>query len=200
MSTDFSDTQTTRTKTLPTQPIVARAGRYFRNMRYVIVALCIGMGGWFLYDGLVGYPKKNARIKEVKTLRDSAADEMERGKYSAELTRLGEPHPEGDLKNQKLIGGILPIVGLGLLGYWLHKSRGEYRLENNVLSVPGHPPVPISAIQSVDTSKWDTKGIARIEYKTSSGDEGSITLDDFVYDRKPIDDMYEVIVAGLKGA
>ena len=60
--------------------------------------------------------------------------------------------------------------------------------------------VPIGAIQSVDTSRWETKGIAKLQYKTADGEEGSITLDDFVYDRAPIDDMYEVIVAGLKNS
>lgn len=191
----------TETKSLPTQPIVARAGKYFRNMRYLIVAMCVLMGGWFLYDGMIGYPKKNARIDEVTKLRDAAPPNSEESqKHSAELIRLGEKHPVGDLKNQKLIGGVLPLVGLALLAYWLHKSRGEYRLENDVLSVPGHPPVPISAIQSIDTARWETKGIATLQYKTSEGEEGSITLDDFVYERKAIDDMYEVIVAGLKSS
>jgi len=196
---DSETSASTQPKPLPAQPIVAKAGSYYRNMRYLICALCVFMGAWFLYDGMVGYPAKNKKVDDVAAKRDAATDPTEIATYSAELTKLGEKHPEGDLKNQKIIGSILPFVGFALLGYWLYKSRGEYRLENDVLTVPGHPPIPINAVQAIDTSSWEKKGIAQVNYNTAAGHQGKITLDDFVYERQPIDDIYDTLVAGLKG-
>src|SRR5262245_41397215 len=49
-----------------TGPIIAHAGRYYRNMRYLMFVLFIGMGAWFGYDGWVGWPRMNQKILELK--------------------------------------------------------------------------------------------------------------------------------------
>lgn len=73
-----------------------------------------------------------------------------------------------------------------------------YRLKDDVLYVPGHPPVPLDAIRQIDKSKWDKKGIAYLDYELDSQPnapavKGSIKLDDFVYDQNPTDAIMAAI-------
>jgi len=93
---------------------------------------------------------------------------------------------------QKILCFSLPPLGIILLIRALHNSRGEYRLENNALSVPGHPTIDLSNITEVDRRLWDRKGIAFILYE-KDGRQGRIRLDDFVYDRPPTDLIFQRI-------
>lgn len=155
-------------------PIVARAGNYYRNARYLIALGAILGGAWFLYDGYVAYPKEN----------------------QAAIARGSKPpHAVSDLRLQRILGYALPPVGVFLLGWALYRSRGEYRLDNQTLYVPGHPPVPLDSVRRVDKSLWERKGIARIGYELADGTRGELTLDDFIYARQPTDQIYERIDA-----
>ena len=158
--------------------IVARAGRYYRNVRYFIVLAMIAMGGWFLYDGYVGYPKENeaARAQNQK-----------------------EPHNEKSIQLQRQLGYALPPIGLIMLGWFLYRSRGEIRLSGDVVNVPGHPPIPLQSIQRIDKRKWDRKGIAVIEYAGENGAAGRFVLDDFIYERGPVDQIFDRIQGYVQG-
>ena len=87
----------------------------------------------------------------------------------------------------------LPPLGLLVLGWSLYRSRGSYRLANNILQAPGHPPVPLEAIRSIDKTDWDRKGIAHVNYELANGAKGTVTLDDFIYDRPPTDEIFRRI-------
>lgn len=180
----------------PPGPYAARAASYYRNVRYVITAAMIAMGCWFLYDGFVKYPAENreyarlqAEIEEANDLGDSA----EAAQLLEQQKGLSE-HSDLDLAIQKILGFTLPPLALLLLWRWLYISRGEVRLDaDDTLHVPGHPPVPASAIEEIDDSLWDRKGIAHVYY-TDNGTEGRVKLDDFVYDRKPVDQIHDRLV------
>ena len=160
--------------------ISARGGTYYRVTRYIFSALLLAMGGWFAYDGFVTYPRDNAM--HLLHVRDPA-------KYPKDYPT----HNAASIRLQKILGFTLPVVGVGLLGWTLYNSRGAYRLAGDVLSVPGHPDVPLSGITQIDKSKWDRKGIAHLSYTLSDGRSGRLTLDDFVYDRPPTDRILETI-------
>ena len=87
----------------------------------------------------------------------------------------------------------LAMLGLVVLGWALYYARGIYRLQDNQLSVPGHPPIPLDAIRSIDRTDWDRKGIAWINYQLPNGITRSACLDDFIYQRKPTDDIFKQI-------
>lgn len=177
---------TTSTEPVPSgtadDPIVARAGRYYRNTRYVFCLGLIGMGLWFAYDGWVRYPREQAMHRENP--------------------KTGKPHTDTDIKLQKVLGTTLPPAGILFLGWTLYRSRGAYRLAGNVLSVPGHPDVPLDAIRAMDKSRWDRKGIACVDYEVDApaGAAGRITLDDFIYERPPTDRIVERIEAHLSAS
>lgn len=186
-------TETVAGQPVATGPVVARAGRYYRVARYLMTVLLIAYGAWSIYDGFVSWP--NWPITHPRE----------------------RPKTDTDIMLNKVLGVVLPPMGLVVLFWALYNSRGEYRLEDGVISIPGHPPVPLDKIQSVDRELWDRKGIAYVEYDLSStpvrakagggapvayegvkkGASGKFKLDDFVYEREPTDQIFKVIESSL---
>lgn len=153
----------------PDGEIVAKAGRYYRNTRYIMTLVLIGAGLWFGYDGWIGYPKENEKARAL-----------------GGVEKL--PYNEASINLQKILALSLPPVGVALLIWTLYNSRGAYRYRNDILSVPGHPDVPLDAIREIDKTKWDRKGIAYLEYEVPAA-KGRLRLDDFIYERQPTDDI-----------
>ena len=167
----------------PGEEIVAYAGSWYRKARYIMALIVFGCAAWFGYDGWVGYPKINAEF-------DAA---VARGEKPAKAKL-----PDLDIQLQKVLALSLPILGVGIIVWLRYNSRGCYRLKDEVLYVPGHPPVPLDAIRQIDKSKWDKKGIAYLDYEIESPIEsqaakGTIKLDDFVYDQNPTDAIMAAI-------
>jgi hypothetical protein len=160
----------------PDEAIVARPGRYYRNMRYLFVAGMLVMAVWFGYDGWVRYPREQ---------------EMHR-----QNPKTGVRHTDTDIRLQQALASLLPPAAVLFLIWTLYNTRGTYRLRGDVLSVPGHPDVPLDAVRAIDKSKWDRKGIAYVEYDVN-GQQGTLRLDDFLYERGPTDRIVEQIEARL---
>ncbi len=182
---------------LPQQPISARAGQYYRNTRYIMAALTVLMGFWFGYDGFVRWPAENVIIAGLEKDKKAARDQESFNRAVVELKKHVN-HTDTDIRFQIILCFALPPAGILLLIWALYNSRGEYRLAENTLQVPGHPPVPLAAIREVDEHDWDRKGIAIVHYTLSNGQTGSAKLDDFVYDRPPTDDIFDIIKAHMQ--
>jgi hypothetical protein len=152
--------------------IVARGALYFRMTRIGMLVLLAGIGAWFFYDGFYHWPAEVAPYKEAK---------------------LKPPHTDLDIFLNQMLGILLPPAGVAALALGLWQSRGEIRLSGNTLSVPGHEPIALDTIETIDKSRWDKKGIAIIEYHLSGGAKKAFKLDDYIYERSPIDEMFEII-------
>ncbi len=155
-------------------PIVARAGHYYRNARYIMSALFIGFGVYCIYDGFIKWPEEN-RIKMA--------------------AKRPPKHGGYDIPINQGLGCLLPPLGLFVVIRALLSSRGCYKLEAGVLSVPGHPPIPLDSLRKIDKRQWEKKGIAYIEYELADGRTGRVKLDNFVYQRDPTDKIFERIEA-----
>jgi hypothetical protein len=83
------------------------------------------------------------------------------------------------------LGIVLSATALLLLTWTFYRSRGLYRLANQTLYAPGHPPVPLDRIQLIDKTLWDRKGIAYVEYQTPAGHTRRLKLDDFLHQPGP---------------
>jgi hypothetical protein len=156
----------------PSGEIVARAGTYYRVTRYIMVLVLFVYGLMSIYDGFYRYPKENK-------------EDTDKGLENVR-------HPSLDVPFNKTFGVVLPPLSIVLLIHVLRKSRGEIRFDGKMIYAPGHPPVGLENIVSVDQRLWDRKGIAYVDYDLGS-DKGRITLDDFIYDRPPIDAMHKAI-------
>ncbi len=192
------DPQTATTRPFPgasTEPIVARAGRYFRNTRYLMALLVLGFGIACIYDGWVGWPRQNLKRQRVEAELKAAQRRGDQAAVERLTPQRGEIKTATDLMIQKALGVALPPLAVLLLVRALYVSRGEYRLEAGVLHVPGHPPIPLASITAVDRKLWDRKGILYFEYRLEDGAAGRVKLDDFVYARGPTDAIVEQIKA-----
>src|SRR5258706_7764245 len=120
MSDESSETSTPNTapQANPTDagPIVARFGRYYRNTRYLMFLLFFGFGVWSIYHGFYLYPKENAEWDPTHSVKP--------------------PHPAFDAPFNKAMGIILPPLGVFILLFARHNSRGEYRLDGETVSIP----------------------------------------------------------------
>ena len=180
----------------PSREIVARAGKSYRWRRYIMVLLLIGGGLWFLYDGYVGWPAHNRRLDEAEQMRNQAEAAHDQAKYDAvshQISRMHARYSNSSLFLQKLLGYSLPPLGILFLVRMLYASRGAIRLKDDVITAPGHPAIPFTAIRELDKRQWDRKGIATVKYD-ADGRTGSLTLDDFVYDQDPIDAIYDRVL------
>lgn len=190
---------TETTESDPQTPIVAKAGRYYRNTRFVMSLACFLAAGWFGLDGFVKWPEENLnydrvtqQLSEAQAKQDSAAIES----LSTEQKNY-HIHSDLDLLFQKSLAMGLPVIGLALLSWTLYNSRGKYRLEDGIIYAPSHPPIPVGNTVRIDSRLWDKKGIANIDYVTESGETATFRLDDFVYQAKPIRAIYKAIEADI---
>lgn len=180
-------TQTNQASATPAErgePIVARYGSYYRNMRYIMVTLVVAFGAWFGYDGFVGYPEHNRKYDEIFSRQEEAQrrqDNETAARLADELRKHGARKTPTDIALQKWLSFLLPPIGLAYLAFVLHRSRGEYRLEGTRLFLPGGRQLDLAQVKSVDNALWDRKGIAVVKY-----DGGQFQLDDFIYEAKPI--------------
>ena len=158
------------TTNIPPADVIALPDQSFRLKRYLIVLMLVGMGLWFCFDGFYNWPKQAREAAQLPP--------------SQQMTRE-KPHSDRDIFLNQLLGITLPIIGVLALVYFLHSSRGEYRLSGQTLHIPGHAPIPIEAITLIDKSKWERKGVARIEYERAAGKPGQFILDNFVYQEEP---------------
>ncbi len=158
-------------------PIVAKAYRNYRLTRYALVVFLFGYGLYSIRDGFFVYPRENA---------DARAKGYEI-----------PPHPGLDVPFNKTFGVLLPPLSIALLAWALYNSRGEFRFDGETLSAPGHPPVPITAVTSIDRTLWERKSIAYINYKLPAGTAGRIKIDHSTYD--PIDKLFKQVEIAVEG-
>jgi len=197
MSPDAPQTQPPAdTTAAPT--IVARPSHYWRDYRAKRLALSVMLivfGVLFAYDGFVAWPRQNQRIavlgREIEEYRQNGNDRKV-SELDAERSHI-KLRSDMDILMQKVLAFVLVPGGAGLLVWSFYQSRGQYRLAENVLHVPGHPAVPLDAITSIDKTRWERKGIAYLDYELPGGAKGRVTLDDFVYQQRPTDDMFAYI-------
>jgi hypothetical protein len=183
----------------PPAPLIAPAARYYRMTRYIMVLMIFVFGILFAYDGWIRYPRQNAELADVNAKLEAAhrANDEPKIKELTEQRKQYKPHTDMDLFLQKALGFALPPLAIAFLIWSLYNSRGAYRLEDQTLRVPGHPPVPLDQIRRIDKKLWDRKGIVFIDYELPDGKSGRIKLDDFVYDRPPTDAIFDRIEAYL---
>jgi hypothetical protein len=201
--TDSDAGVVTATPAAPAGEIVARRDRAHYIKRCVLIPVLILFAGlYFLYDGYVGYPSQNRRFDELTAKAKEARD---RGDVKTEADLLQERksvthHDEFQLRLQQQLGyGLLPFSVLAFV-FFSRQSRGQYRLADDVLYAPGHPPVPLDAVREIDKTKWDKKGIAYIGYEIESAaggpsQAGRVKLDDALYEQQPTTAILKAIEA-----
>lgn len=179
-------------------PIVARADGRFRMKHFIMAIALIAGGCWFAYDGWINWPRQNAEADRWQAAlfeaQNAPVKEQAKIEQLASELKSVEKHNDANILLQKVLAGILPVLGIFWAGWTLYGTRGQIRLDDETLHAPGHPPITASDIRRIDKRRWDRKGIAYLHYETSSPPaSGILKLDDFAYQRQPVDAIFQRI-------
>ncbi|UCD49156.1 MAG: hypothetical protein JSW27_16675 [Phycisphaerales bacterium] len=142
--------------------IEAPLSKYKRNNILIYIAVCLGLAGWFAYDGYLN----QSFISEHTT---------------------EEGNPNGVLVfNQKSPPAF--VVAALLLGGYLYAIRQRKLVaDENELIVAGKERIPYSEIEKIDKTYFGDKGFFTIVYRKGNGTEAKRRLSDRQYDNlKPI--------------
>ncbi len=203
----------------------ARISAGYRIRIGVLALGLLGFGAWAAYDGFVGYPQHNevvnsyvARLNEVReqypetwkekwpdiaVKEDKLADfssfaEVEYGKEGEPPKIVGKRKTQSDIYFQYGMLGLAAPVGLFfLLGWFAAPSRWIAMDENGLTSSRGDN-APFDKIHKLNKERWWKKGIAVVYYKADSGEERTLTLDDWKFEREPTEQMLEAVESRLE--
>ncbi|GIW98175.1 MAG: hypothetical protein KatS3mg111_1508 [Pirellulaceae bacterium] len=166
-------------------------------MRYALMAAVgISFSLWFLYDGVIGYPRQLPKARAYDALRDLATEErLERWEQVAKENGWSTKPPEktaeeieSDIVGQYVFAAVFAVLGIPAL-YLLITSRGTWVEETDEgIRTSWGQEVPFAAVERLDKTKWAKKGIAKAYYMTPQGTK-SFVFDDFKYDRQAIGQM-----------
>jgi hypothetical protein len=152
--------------------IEAPLSKYKRNNCIIGIVVCLVMALWFGYDGRFN--------------KDFIAKHT-----------LEQGQPDGALIfNQK--SPPLFVAGALLLGvYWYAIRNRKLVAAEDALVFPGGRKIPYAAIEQIDKTHFETKGVFTLTYKNEAGGLVNRRLNDRQYDNlKPI---LEHLIAQISG-
>ena len=168
-------------------PAEARVTPIWKKQKLFVALFLLAIGGWFFYDGKIGYPKKNERwtaydkFKTEDHLTDWPAYARSRGWSETPEHKL---LTQQDIVGQFAFGGLAALLGVITLTYWATQKGRTVKTDAEAVQTPSGRRVPFSAITGVGKKKWDAKGLATVRYEIE-GRKGEFELDDYKFDRDP---------------
>lgn len=182
-------------------PAEARISSIWKKQKLFVAVFLIAFGGWFFWDGFIGYPRNNARYREWKRHQDEGRQTewadfaRQRGwkvdewpKYVQEHHLEGrlpeEPFGRDKIIGQYVFGGIGVLIGGIVLIYWFTQKDRVIRTDEEAIYTPAGTRVPFGAVTGVGKKRWESKGIAVVRYEVD-GRKGEFVVDDYKFDTDP---------------
>ena len=180
-------------------PQEARVTSIWKKQKLFVAVFLIAMGGWFLFDGAVGYPRSNehfnawAKFRDGGNLQDWPAFARERG--------WNEKAPEhaftvAQINGQFLYGALGTLSGLIALAFWFTQKGRVLRTDDDAVTTPSGTRVPFAAITGLGLKKWESKGLATVRYEIE-GRKGAFVMDDYKFETEPTRKIMDEIKARL---
>jgi hypothetical protein len=170
--------------------ITAVISKEWKQRMLLMTAIVAGAGCWFMYDGLVGYPKNNVRAAVYLPLRDSLGrdtPDLEKAWEDEARARGWSDTPPkkmysaGDIQTQIVIAS-LALLGAGLCArHYFASLKTTTRLEDGKILLPDGRIIPLDKVRAVSRKRWKNKGIADLVYEAGPGRMKKILLDDYKY-------------------
>ncbi len=166
-------------------PAEARVTPIWKKQKLFVAVFLLAIGGWFFYDGQIGYPKKNERWREYEKFKteDRASEWPDYAKsrgWSATPEHKLLTHE--DIVGQFAFGGLAALLGVITLAYWAIQKGRVVKTDADAVHTPAGTRVPFSALTGVGKKKWEGKGLATVRFEIE-GRKGEFELDDYKYDR-----------------
>ena len=153
----------------------------------LIPLLFLAFGGWFLWDGVVGYPRSDARFKAHEELKGQpgAWEKLcaEKGWKTQPPEKFYGPEK---YREQYWASGITGLVGLIALTYWQRQRKVIIRNDETGISTSTGLRIPYDSIRRVDARLWKSKGYTYIYFEIKGG-SGKLILDDAKHDPRALD-------------
>ena len=166
-------------------PAEARVTPIWKKQKLFVAIFLLAIGGWFFYDGQIGYPKKNERWREYEKFKEADRvsewpDFAKSQGWSATPEHKLLTHE--DIVGQFAFGGLAALLGVITLTYWAVQKGRIVKTDADAVHTPAGTRVPFSAITGVGKKKWEAKGLATVRFEIE-GRKGEFELDDYKYDR-----------------
>jgi hypothetical protein len=161
----------------------AKVSREWKRRMIMIAGFLTLLGCWFFYDGFLGYPKKNEaytvyhQLKAEQRLDEWPQIAQSRGWAKRPPEKLYSP---GDIRGQFVLGGVSFVLAITALIWMFANRNSELRSDDEAVYAPNGRRVPFGAIIGINKRKWDSKGIAVLQYQIN-GKRGKLKLDDYKY-------------------
>jgi len=136
--------------------LVAPLSKYKRNSYLTWMALCIGFGAWFAYDGYFNDKFMNKHSRDGK--------------------------PDGTLVFNQKAPYVLVTVAALLGGYLLAIRNRRMVAEEKNLVIDGKISIAYDSIQKIDKTLFDSKGRFTVTYLGPNGKEIDRRISDRDYD------------------
>ncbi len=162
----------------------------------------LAFGGWFWYDGAIGYPKKQKIQLAFQEVQQDHPDTWQsvwnqmatENGWSTE--QPGEPMTDMSIYTQYIFAAICIPIGLLFGAAYLNAARRWVAIDDEALTTNAGQRVTWDQVESIDKSRWDTKGIAVVHYRNDAGG-GRVVLDDWKFERAPTDQILEKLESHL---
>ena len=153
-------------------PIRANISPGFTWRLSLVAVFCFGMALWFLFDGLVTYPRQSERALEYQRLEEEGRlDEWEglAQKRGWSTENPGEPKTEADSYGQFIFAGLLVPPGLIFVFRFLRARKRWVEATETGLRASWGQQLDFEQIVGLDKRQWAKKGIAKVIYEEGRG-------------------------------
>ena len=153
----------------------------------LVGVVCLGIAGWFLFDGVVTYPRQRTRALEYQQLEEEdRLDEWEdlARQHGWSTADPGKPKSEAEILTQLILGGlVMPPALLFLIRFLMIRKRWVEADETGLRSSSGRQ-LQFDQIVSLNKKQWSKKGIAVVVYQQGKR-KRRFVLDDWKYEPDP---------------
>lgn len=169
----------------------------YRNRLILIAAVTLLYSAWCLYDAMVAYPDKieaRERFEEVQAEHPETWKTTEWPRVAEQNGWDGTKEPDKmgawNIATQWIQFGIVFPIGVYCLYSLTMWQRRYIGADDTKLYTHTGEEIPFDSITRIDAVRWETKGIAVIQYDTGQGIQ-SLILDDWKYTREPSDQIFD---------
>ncbi len=185
--------------------IRADVNNKFKYKYLIIGVLATAYGLYCVSDAALKYPSMRPKATAYEQLRAEVTDDGEFQRQWNEMAESKGWTVDLEYTNEQLssntiysyfmfglcalIGVPSLLTGLKCIGQWIEAD------DKSLVNAKGQR-VNFDQIKSIDKTKWEKKGIARLVYD-DDGAEKSFVMDDLKFDRQSADEIMERIEAAV---
>lgn len=171
-------------------PVIAVISKEWKQRMKILSLALVAMGGWFLFDGAVGYPKHNVKAgvyEELVAKYGKDTPEVAKAWAAAAAERKWAPdkpkasYNADQIRTQFILGFVVWLGAAACLFHYFKSLPLTTRLDGDVITLPDGRKIALDKIRALSKKRWENKGIADLAYEAAQGKITKFILDDYKY-------------------